>query len=437
MANFWLSNKQALEIPLIGKQAFKVFSCFAFAYFISYSFRSVNAVLSPELTNDLEISSGELGLLSSSYLIGFGLAQIPVGILLDKYGPRITEISLMIFAVVGALLFYAADNFAILFAGRMLIGVGVSSCLMSALSGFRSWYPINRQPQLTSAMLIFGTSGALFASVPVRILLPYLGWRGIFLSLAIICAVSIVILYFFLPTQTPKERPANWALNSNKIKLLSWESYRPILTSANYLRLLPVGAISMGGFLAIQTLWLGPWLINVMNYTSEQSSQMIFWFNAVLLITYIVNTYFLPKLQRIGFSTFSFLAWMTGISLVAQGAAFFLHGPLSIFWWGLYAITSASFVLAQSLVVTSFPITYSGRVSTAYNVAIFIGAFLMQWGIGYFIDKGVGWGLTVLEAFTLSMGLYLAIQVLGFTWLILAPKFLPQFQDTENAISTL
>jgi len=188
----------------------------------------------------------------------------------------------------------------------------------------------------------------------------------------------------------------------------------------------------MGGFLAIQTLWLGPWLINVMNYTYEQSSQMIFWFNAVLLITYIVNTYFLPKLKQIGFSTFSFLAWMTGISLVAQGAAFFLHGPLSIFWWGLYAITSASFVLAQSLVVTSFPKSYSGRVSTAYNVAIFIGAFLMQWGIGYFIDKGVGWGLTVPEAFTLSMGLYLAIQVLGFTWLILAPKFLPQFKNAEK-----
>jgi len=131
MADFWLSNKQALEIPLIGRQAFKVFFCFAFAYFISYSFRSVNAVLSPELINDLEISSGELGLLSSSYLIGFGLAQIPVGILLDKYGPRITEISLMIFAVVGALLFYSADNFALLFAGRMLIGVGVSSCLCS------------------------------------------------------------------------------------------------------------------------------------------------------------------------------------------------------------------------------------------------------------------------------------------------------------------
>ena len=437
MADFWLSNKQPLEIPLIGKQAFKVFFCFAFAYFISYSFRSVNAVLSPELINDLKISSGELGLLSSSYLIGFGLAQIPVGILLDKYGPRITEISLMIFAVAGALIFYAADNFGLLFAGRMLIGVGVSSCLMSALSGFRTWYPIDRQPQLTSAMLIFGTSGALFASAPVRVLIPYIGWRGVFLSLAIICTASIVILYFFLPVKTPKEQPKNWASNTNKVKLLSWENYRPILTNANYLRLFPVGAISLGGFIAIQTLWLGPWLINVMNYTSEQSSQMIFWFNAVLLITYIVNTFFLPKLQLIGVSTFSFLVWMTGVSLVAQGSAFFLHGPLNIFWWGLYAMTSASFVLAQSLVVTSFPSSHSGRVSTTYNITIFIGASLIQWGIGYFIDKGIRWGLAAPEAFTLSMGIYLAIQVLGFTWLVLAPKFLPQFQGTENTKSTL
>ena len=128
---------------------------------------------------------------------------------------------------------------------------------------------------------------------------------------------------------------------------------------------------------------------------------------------------------------------MTGISLVAQGAAFFLHGPLNIFWWGLYAVTSASFVLAQSLVITSFPISHSGRVSTTYNVAIFIGASLMQWGIGYFIDKGIEWGLAVPEAFTLSMGLYLIIQALGFTWLILAPKFLPQFYDSENVKAKL
>lgn len=430
MVAHWHSNKKTIQLPLTGSDALKVFICFAIAYFISYSFRSINAVISPELIVDLQLNNNHLGLLSSAYLIGFGLAQIPVGILLDRYGPKITEVGLMSLAVLGALLFYTADNLIILFIARMLIGIGVSSCLMSALTGFRSWYSIAQQPQLTSAILIFGTSGALLTSSPARMILPYIGWRCLFLLLAIACTLSILILYLYLPTKNSRGDSNKNIATPDSQKLFSWENYRPILANAFYWRLFPVGAISLGGFMAIQTLWLGPWLINVKGQSSDTASETVFWFNTVLLLTYTINTYFLPKLQKIGIHTVRYLTWMTGASLVAQGGAYFLHESAAVFWWYLYAATSASFVLAQSLIITRFPKSHSGRASTTYNITIFIGAFLTQWGIGYGIDKGVSWGLTVTQAFDLSLGIYLFIQILGFSWLLFSPRF---FQEAVTA----
>ena len=417
------SQKNASSnLQLEGQDAYKVFFSFAFAYFISYSFRSVNAVISPEMISDLGLNNTQLGLLSAAYFIGFGLAQIPAGACLDRFGPKLTEISLMIFAVIGALLFYFSEDFSSLLISRMLIGVGVSACLMSAFSGFRAWYPLEKQAQLTSTILIFGTSGALMTSSPARILLPYIGWRGIYFVLAFATMLAIIILYKGLPKPNTKELKPNIGLSGKDARLFSWEEYRPILKNAYFWRLFPIGAISLGGFIAIQTLWLGPWLINVMGHTSDEASKIILWFNAFLLLAYVINAVLLPTLQKRGITTLLYLSWMTGISLIFQLLAFFTYSSWSVYWWYLYAITSASYVLAQSLVVINFPASHSGRVSTTYNITIFIGAFIIQWGIGSLVDIGSNLELSTKYSYSLALGIYLIIQLIGYIWFLISPR---------------
>ena len=417
-----LPNKYSDSFPLEGGAAYRVFFSFAFAYFISYSFRSINAVISPELISDLGLNNTQLGLLSAAYLIGFGLAQIPAGVCLDRFGPRTTEIGLMLFSIVGALLFYFSKDFFNLFLGRLLIGVGVSVCLMSAFSGFRAWYPIEKQAQLTSAILIFGTSGALITSSPARMLLPYIGWRGIFLVLALATLLSIMILYKGLPKSNVREKNPNIESVDKKERIFSWDAYRPILKNAYFWRLFPIGAISLGGFIALQTLWLGPWLVNVMGNSSDEASQIIFWFNAFLLLAYATNTVLLVALQKLGVTTLHYLSWMTGISLIFQSLAFFTHSSWSHYWWYLYAISSASYVLAQSLVVTNSPASHSGRASTTYNITIFIGAFIIQWGIGFLVDLGSNSGLSPKQSFNMALGIFLIIQILGYLWFLMSPR---------------
>ena len=411
-------------VPLHGAVAIKVFLSFASAYFISYAFRSINAVIAPELIRDLQINNAQLGLLSSAYFIGFGAAQIPLGIALDRFGPKLTEMFLMLLAVLGAMVFAYAENFYSLVIGRMLIGMGVSACLMAAFSGFRAWFGIEKQSQLASAMLVFGTSGALMTTWPVHIVLPHIGWRGIFIGMALLALLAILGLYFGLPNRQDidSENQIPVGVESSN-PTLSWESYRPILTSPYFWRIFPIGAVSYGGFIAIQTLWLGPWLIQVMEFSSAVSAQILFGFNAVLLAAYFVNTLVLPMLVRRGIGALNYLTWMSGAAICFQFFAFYWRTPWVWVWWCLIAIASASYVLAQSLIVTYFATSLAGRVSTTYNLALFIGAFILQWGIGYLVEVGVQLGWSKASAFDLAFGIFLAVQVIGYLWFLISPNY--------------
>lgn len=426
---------QAIQLPLQGNYALRVFISFALAYIISYAFRSINAVISPELIRDLQLSHTELGFLSSAYFIGFGMTQIPVGLALDRFGPRTTEIALMSFAIIGALIFAVADQFATLVIGRVCIGIGVSACLMSAFSGFHTWFPAHQQPQLASAMLVFGTFGALMTSWPVHEVLPYIGWRGVFIAMAALSALATVILYLGLPIKSVNQQGAQVDTTPDEKATLSWRSYQPILTNAFFWRILPLGIFCYGGFIAIQTLWFGPWLIQVMNYSATTAAQILFGFNAVLLCAYLMNTWILPKLARIGMDTMRYMTWMVGASIVLQAAAFYWRGPWVWAWWYLVAIACASYVLAQSLIVTYFPKAFAGRVSTTYNLSLFIGAFIVQWGIGYLVDLGIAAGWSEAGAFDVALGVFLMTQAIAFTWFLLSPKYFSAAIHVESSPS--
>src|SRR5438477_8506816 len=158
----------------------RLFLPFAVGYYLSYLLRNANAVIAPELTRELSLTAADLGLLTSAYFFAFGAFQIPLGILLDRYGARRVEATLLLFAAAGTLVFGFGRDIAELSLGRALIGVGVSACLMAGLKQFSQWYPLERQSSLTGAIMTSGSLGAISASVPLEWLLPVFGWRGVF-----------------------------------------------------------------------------------------------------------------------------------------------------------------------------------------------------------------------------------------------------------------
>src|SRR5207342_2589279 len=88
----------------------RVFVPFACGYFFSYFFRVVNAVISPDLVRDVGVDANRLGLLTSAYFLPFAAAQPPLGIALDRFGPRRVNAALLVVAAAGALVFGASSS---------------------------------------------------------------------------------------------------------------------------------------------------------------------------------------------------------------------------------------------------------------------------------------------------------------------------------------
>src|SRR6185295_3908463 len=175
-----------------------VFCPFAAGYFLSFFFRNVNAIISKDLAAEFSLSSADLGLLTSMYLLAFAAIQLPLGVLLDRYGPRRVVAALLCSAAAGAVTFALARDLATLSIGRALIGLGVSAGLMGAIKAFTLWFPLSRLATLNGVYLGVGGLGALSATAPAEAAIEVLGWRGLFgvlggLSLAAATLVFLVV----------------------------------------------------------------------------------------------------------------------------------------------------------------------------------------------------------------------------------------------------
>src|SRR5918999_5842101 len=136
-----------------------VFLPFAAGYFLSFFFRNVNAVISKDLSGEFELSPSDLGFLTSMYLLAFAAFQLPLGVLLDRYGPRRVVAALFCVAAAGAAIFATAQDFIWLSLGRALIGLGVSGGLMGAIKAFTLWFPLGRLATLNGLYLAAGGIG--------------------------------------------------------------------------------------------------------------------------------------------------------------------------------------------------------------------------------------------------------------------------------------
>jgi MFS family permease len=348
--------------------------------------------------------------------------QIPLGHWLDKYGSRKSESFMMLFAVLGASCFAIADSVTYLTIGRGLIGVGVSACLMSALTFYKRWFKPEQQATLASGMLMFGTAGAILMTIPVEMALPVIGWRGIFWVMVGLLVLAIVAIFYGIPKATD---PLPVIKNHNEKGPFGWlKGYAPILKSGYFLQVLPMGIFNQGGFHAIQTLWLGAWFKDIVMLPNHEVANYLFIFNLVILASYTANLFIPRFLNKKGISTFRYASIVSGFAIIFQILALYLPPNYSSICLFLFGLCSTSFILAQSQFSQFFPNTISGKASTSFNMLIFAGAFTTQWGIGLLMDYFIGHGVLKPEALQFSLLILLIIQIASYIWLWVAPYVL-------------
>ena len=186
----------------------KVVLPFLAGYYLSYVFRAVNAVLGPTLAHEFGLNATELGFLTGVYFFSFGLFQIPLGLLLDRFGPRRVNGLLLVLAAIGGLAFANAQSFETLVLARALIGLGVSACLMASIQAFVLWFPAERTGTMIALAYSMGGLGAMTASFPLDAALDHFTWRQIFVGLAAAVMALSLLFAFWVPEHAARSRPA-------------------------------------------------------------------------------------------------------------------------------------------------------------------------------------------------------------------------------------
>jgi MFS family permease len=283
------------------RTAIVVFLAFAFAYFFSALLRAITATLSPVLTLEFGLNARDLGLLAGGYFLGFSMTQLPMGAWLDRHGPRKVILSLLSVAVLGCLAFSLAGGFAALLGARVLIGAGVSACLMAPLTGNRRWLDASTQLRANSWMLMTGSLGMVASTLPVQWLMPLVGWRPLFWGLAAALVLAMVWIASVVPAWAIA--PAGGAAPGAEA------SYAAVWRNPYFRRMTPIGFFSYGGLIAVQTLWAVPWMIKVAGYSSAQAATGLFWINVCMLCTFWTWGLVNPSLVRRGFSAERLIAW--------------------------------------------------------------------------------------------------------------------------------
>jgi predicted MFS family arabinose efflux permease len=361
---------------------------------------------------ELGITAAGLGLLTSAYFLGFGLFQLPLGLLLDRFGPRRVEAALLMVAATGCMLFAVGHTLATLALARALIGLGVSACLMASFKAFSQWFPLERLPSLTATIMVAGGLGALSASVPVELALPVFGWRGVFF----LSAGLLTLTAGFLLTVPDHASSSHQETFAQQIRSLGG-----IYGNRHFWRFAPQGCLTSGGFMAIQGLWAVPWLLEVEGTTRSGAAGILFLMGLAMLAGFIFVATCSGWLARRGIAPMTVLTAGIGLALGVELAIIMDLAPAR--WlWPLLGLSFSLGNLAYSQLTAAFPVSLSGRANTALNLMVFIGAFGLQWGIGAAVDGFASGGMVRADAFRTTFAVLLALQTLAFMWFLMPVK---------------
>lgn len=390
--------------------AIRLFLPFAAAYFLSYHFRTANAVIGPVLRDELALGAADLGLLTSAYFLGFGATQLPLGMLLDRFGARRVEATLLLFAATGAALFASGTTITTLAIGRGLIGVGVSACLMASLKSFSQWFPPERQASLTGWIMSAGTLGALAASAPLDAALQIASWRAIFLALAAVTLAVAATLFFCVPDKPGTHCPERLAAQ--------WAGVRQVVASRHFWHIAPVAFAQIGGFMAVQSLWSSAWLMQVNGYSRTEAARHLAAMSVAMLFAYLAIGLLATRLARRGIGTIHLVGGGMALGLLTLLAIITQATEQHYLLWVAYGTFSSCGTLAYALMGTGFPVALSGRANSTLNLLVFAGAFGLQWAMGLLIDLLEAGGYGAASAHRHAFAALFVLQAAAWLWLL-------------------
>ncbi|MDX7986304.1 MFS transporter [Xenorhabdus sp. 12] len=415
MQNEQVSTSAAQEAKKSFTMLFlTIFIPFGLGHFISYLYRTVNAVIYNDLASELHLPAESLGLLTGVYFLTFAAAQLPLGVMLDRYGPRSVQSPMLLIAAAGSVIFALSHNEAGLLIGRGLIGLGVAGSLMSAIKACSIWLPIERLPLSTACLLSVGGLGAMASTVPLHATLTWITWREVFLLLAVLTILVSAVIHFSV---------RNTFISKNTRFSDMCREVGRLYRSWTFWRLGLYSVFANATYMAILALWMGPWLHDVAGLDNAQMANALMLGTVAMVAGSLSFGWLTDYLRKYGVQPIMICG--SGVAIFVLFQAIMLSG-LSV---SPYVITmgfsffGTAATMNYAIVAQSVEPALAGRVSSSFNLVVFVLAFVVQWLVGVVIGNwGTVAGSYPVIAYQWSLTLLIALQLPGLLlWLTFKP----------------
>lgn len=390
--------------------------------FLNQGNRALVATIGPLLAIEFGLSASELGLLAACFFGAYAVAQLPIGVALDLHGPRKVQSMLAIVAAAGFLISAAAPDVWALAAGRIVCGLGLGAGLMAMLKANTQWYPKHRVAAVTGAGLFLAGMGGMSATVPVQWALPSLGWRGIFVLLAVLSVAASVWIRLSVP-----DRPPGMAAPQRRSLVHEIGEFGRIFRDRGFLRFLPTVMMLSALNFTFQGLWAGPWLRDVGGLADGPRAVALLIYATGLVTGSLVTGQAASLAQGRGFSPM--LVPYVGVAGVLAAQAVLVAATPSGFWpvavtWFVFSFCGSVGVSGYAAMGQGFPPELQGRVATAINFAMLVLVFILQTGIGAILDlwprmPDGGWDPA---GYAVALSVTFLLQAGAALWIVVAPR---------------
>jgi MFS family permease len=395
-----------------GKSLLLILLPFYLTPILSFLYRMLNALIAPQLVVEFGLSPAELGFITGAFFFGFGVMQLPMGVLLDRYGPRPVLLCLYAIASIGGVIFMLAPGPIWLILGRFLMGLGVAGSMMGGLKAARLWAPVDRLPFISASLFAMTGVGGMLGTAPMGLLVAEIGWRGGLGVILVYAALLMMLLAFLLPS-APRPAETGWRTQ--------FQELGQVLRSPLVWLIAPLCIASVGTNGAYLSLWAPIWLRDVAGFTQGQQEWALFSMMAATMIGMLTVGSLTQREARRGRSGMTIVLGGVVLSLTAQVLALLEFASLGWLIWPLFAFGSASIIGLFALLARRFAPAVAGRVNTTLNCLMFSGSFAAQWGVGLIINQfpQAANGHYSPAAHQTALGIMLAIQLAGLLWYFL------------------
>lgn len=400
----------------------RIFLPFALGYLLASIFRSISSLIASDLVLDLGLSAAELGFAVSAFFLAAIFIQIPYGILLDRYDPKkIYAISLLLCAG-GSMMVALTPNMFFLALGRAFIAIGTSASAVTSFKIYSMWFPPERQPLANGLSIAAGGLGLMVGTVPAEFALQFIDWRDIHMLVAGLLVIAAAIVITVAPSK-PVES-AGLSLGQ-QIRGLS-----VILKSRPFWRAAPFIAVLIGTFGGFPSLWTGPWVRDVANFSDAQTANLMLTLTAAMTLAGLTTGLLTGWAKRKGLTPMGFCAvagWLFVPILGVLYLQWIPNTPAIFVIWFLFGFIAPLGMVIYPALSAAFPPQYAGRLNACLTLAWFLGGFVVQNIYGFVLDRFPQTnGSYAIEGHRMGLAIMVALMIGALAWFHLAPRLLGQ-----------